>query len=323
MKKANPTAVGAFALGAIAIAIGTVIVFGSGRFFQERETLISFFPGSLQGLRVGAPVAMRGVQLGTVTDILIEFDPDELKFTLPVIMEIDLSRIRVAQEDQAEYEERDYGDILIAQGLRAQLAVQSLVTGQQTIQVDFFPGTPVNLKGGDWPYEELPTVPSKIEEIETSIGTLLNRAGVALEEFRLLLSVENRQAIADMLQNVAGATGNLDPLHDEVIATLKTIGGVATRAENILASNENEIAEAIKGLREVEAALVETANAANTMLEENRKGMRDFSSRGLYEITNLAVDAQATVEQIRVVMEKMERDPARFFLGTQGEVEVR
>ncbi len=323
MKKANPTAVGAFALGAIAIAIGTVVVFGSGRFFQERERLISFFPGSLQGLRVGAPVEMRGVQLGTVTDILIEFDPDELKFTLPVIMEIDLSRIRVAQEDQAEYEERDYGDILIAQGLRAQLAVQSLVTGQQTIQVDFFPGTPVNLKGGDWPYEELPTVPSKIEEIETSIGTLLNRAGVALEEFRLLLSVENRQAIADMLQNVAGATGNLDPLHDEVIATLKTIGGVATRAENILASNENEIAEAIKGLREVEAALVETANAANTMLEENRKGMRDFSSRGLYEITNLAVDAQATVEQIRVVMEKMERDPARFFLGTQGEVEVR
>ncbi len=323
MKKANPTAVGAFALGAIAIAIGTVIVFGSGRFFQERETLISFFPGSLQGLRVGAPVEMRGVLIGTVTNILIEFDPDELKFTLPVVMEIDVNRIRVPSEDVEEFEDRNYHDLLIARGLRAQLAVQSLVTGQQTIQVDFFPGTPVEFKGGDLPYDELPTVPSKFEEIETSVGNLVNRAGVALEEFRLLLTAENRQAIADMLQNVANASGNLDPLHEEIIATLQTIGGVATRADNILAANEKDIAEAIKGLREVESALVETAKAANTMLEENRQGMKDFSTRGLYEITNLAVDAQATVEQIRVVMEKMERDPARFFLGTQGDVEVR
>ena len=322
MKKANPTAVGAFALGAIVIAIGTVIVFGSGRFFQERETLISFFPGSLQGLRVGAPVEMRGVQIGTVTNILIEFDPDELEFTMPVIMEIDINRIRVPRGEE-EPEDRDYGDVLIAQGLRAQLAVQSLVTGQQTIQVDFFPGTPITFKGGDWPHEELPTVPSKIEEIETSVGNLVNRAAVALEEFRSLLTAENRQAIANTLSNIANASGNLDPLHQDLTKTLQTIGGVATRAENILANNEKDIAAAIKGLREVETNLVQTVKAANTMLEENRQGMKDFSSRGLYEITNLAVDAQATVEQIRVVMEKMERDPARFFLGTQGEVEVQ
>ena len=272
---------------------------------------------------MGAPVEMRGVQIGTVTNILIEFDPDELQFTMPVIMEIDINRIRIPQEDQEQREERDYGDVLIARGLRAQLAVQSLVTGQQTIQVDFFPGTPITFRGGDFPYDELPTVPSKFEEIETSVGNLVNRAAVALEEFRLLLSPENRQAIGNILANIATASGNLDPLHEDLTQTLQKIGGVATRADNILAANEEDIAAAIKGLRVVETNLEQTVKTANTILEENRQGLKDFSNRGLYEITNLAVDAQAAVEQIRVVMEKMERDPARFFLGTQGEVEVQ
>jgi phospholipid/cholesterol/gamma-HCH transport system substrate-binding protein len=65
------------------------------------------------------------------------------------------------------------------------------------------------------------------------------------------------------------------------------------------------------------------ADTATRLMAENEKGISDFTSTGLYEFTNLAVDSQAAVEQFRRVLEAMERDPARFFLGKPGQVEVR
>ena len=61
MAKVNPKTVGGFVVGAVILAVASVGVFGSGKFFEERGTLVSFFSGSLMGLRVGAPVEMRGV----------------------------------------------------------------------------------------------------------------------------------------------------------------------------------------------------------------------------------------------------------------------
>ena len=65
------------------------------------------------------------------------------------------------------------------------------------------------------------------------------------------------------------------------------------------------------------------AQSATKLIEDNRKGLTEFTNVGLVELTNLAVDAQAAAEQIRRVMEEMERDPARFFLGEPGQVEVQ
>ena len=142
MKKANPKTVGGFVLGAVILAVIAVGVFGGGRFFEERKTYVAFFPGSLMGLRIGAPVEMRGIQIGTVTDVWVEVDPESLEFMIPVLMEIELSRIRGATTaDDAGGRSRE----LVEKGLRVQLAAQSLVTGQQSIQMDFHPDTPAKL----------------------------------------------------------------------------------------------------------------------------------------------------------------------------------
>jgi primosomal protein N' len=65
-KKANPTIIGLFVVGAIALAIVGVIVFGSGRFFKHTEAFVMFFPGSVNGLSVGAQVKFKGVDVGSV-----------------------------------------------------------------------------------------------------------------------------------------------------------------------------------------------------------------------------------------------------------------
>lgn len=304
MKKANPKTVGGFVIGAVILAVIAVGVFGGGRFFEESVKLVAFFPGSHMGLREGAPVEMRGIQVGKVTEIWVEVDEDTLEFTIPVVMEVDLSRIRGADESRDSRAEE-----LIEKGFRAQLVAQSLVTGQQSIQFDFHPGTPVRLVQTDLPYTQVPTIPSAFEEIESSVDELAKTAGVVLAQVNDLLSQENRARLAQML--------------DASNETLAAYAALAKRAEGILAENQEGIGKAVAGLREVEIKVAALSDAATKLVADNRKGIGDFASTGLYEFTNLAIDAQAAVEQFRRVMEEMERDPARFLLGKPGEVEVQ
>ena len=49
---------------------------------------------------------------------------------------------------------------LIEKGLRGVLSMQSLITGKLLIEVDFYPGTPVNLRNINKHYTEVPTIPS-------------------------------------------------------------------------------------------------------------------------------------------------------------------
>ena len=95
-KKASPTAIGAFVVGATVLAITVISIFGSGRLFRDIEQYVLYFDGSVQGLNVGAPVMFRGVRIGSVTDIVATFDPedrDEL-IRIGVYIEVLPDRIR-------------------------------------------------------------------------------------------------------------------------------------------------------------------------------------------------------------------------------------
>lgn len=334
MKKASPKAVGGFVIGAVLLAVVAVIIFGSGRIFQETEKYVTFFKGSLQGLRVGAPVQFRGVQIGTVSKVFVQFDAAKLDFFVPVILDIDPASV----EDIGEDKEADVGDIhtLIEQGLRAQLAVQSFVTGQQVVQLFIRPDTPVELVETDLPYDQIPTIPSTFSQVEQSIGGVLQDASEILADLKDFMG-ENRgtleQTMADLQRTAANiavitetVTNNREAIADllgNANETLLSYKSLAERAEGVVAENEDDLSQAISGLREVEQQVSELLKTADAFMEENRAGVRDFTNEGLYELKNLAIDAQAAVEQFRRVMEEMERDPARFLLGQPGQVEVQ
>ena len=348
MTRVNPKTVGGFVIGAVILAVASVGVFGSGRFFKERATLISFFSGSLMGLRIGAAVEMRGVKIGTVNDLWVEIHPETLEFTFPVLMEIELSKVRGLTE--AEAGENRLPE-MIENGLRAQLVTQSLVTGQQSIQMLIRPDSPINLVETDLPHDQVPTLPSLMEEIETDVGQLVKSASAVLQRVNDVLSDDNRGKIGQILANMAKMTGDMDqgvvnlnellananavvkdirendPSVQRVLesghTTLESYKALADRAEGILATNEEEITNAVADLRKVQKKIASLVDTTNTILEENRKGMKDFTTAGLYELTNLSIDAQGAVESFRRLVEEMERDPARFFFGKPGEREVQ
>ena len=138
-KQANKTLIGAFVVGAVALAVIGVLVFSSGEFFTEKRTFVMYFEGSVKGLDEGAPVIFRGVRIGSVTNIILRADPNDLSITIPIFVEIEPERFEMGGSRKHSPEETSR--ILIQRGLKAELEMQSLVTGKLIVALDFFPDT--------------------------------------------------------------------------------------------------------------------------------------------------------------------------------------
>lgn len=154
-KKINKAAIGAFVVGAVALLLIGILTFGSGLFLKRTSKYVLFFDGSIKGLSVGAPVIFRGVKVGTVRDISLVYEQKTGAVLIPVVIEVDLSRVKGAPQ---RWGYSDY-KLLTERGLQARLEIQSFVTGQLMIAFDFYPDKPAKLRGLMKEYPELPTVP--------------------------------------------------------------------------------------------------------------------------------------------------------------------
>lgn len=333
-KQASPTVVGAFVVGAIALVVAGLLLFGGGRFFTERVAWVTYFPGSVKGLRVGAPVNFRGVTIGEVTRIQVLYDDQDGSMLIPVVFEVLPQQVTVM--DQAGGQRGEHAELgdLIKRGLRAQLQVDSLVTGLLSVDLDFHPGAPPRLVGiADTAlskYPELPAIPSQMEELQQSFGVVMQEVPGLLKDVRGLLgqvASDNTAGKVDkILEDVAQFTDTLDraaPAIDRLVArTEQSVASVQETADvtrQILTANHEAIDATITSLQATVAAVRRMADQVNNLVAENRQGLRDFTETGLYEITGLAQDAQRMVNQITRVTEQLERDPARFLLGDRGQ----
>jgi paraquat-inducible protein B len=142
--------------------------------YTEKTRWLLYFEGSVRGLTVGSPVEFRGIPIGQVLDINMEYDSEKKAFLIPVLIDIEQERIKVVGEmNQADYKMRN--DYLVAQGMRAQLKTGSLITGQLYVELDFHPDAEpaqINWQGR---YPQMPTVPTSMDEITTSLTQLLKK----------------------------------------------------------------------------------------------------------------------------------------------------
>ena len=145
----------AFVVGAVALLIVAVLVFGSGALFSQSHKYVLFFNGSVKGLSVGAPVIFRGVKIGNVVSINLVYDEQTQDVLIPVVIEVELSRVMGIAEKPG------YPDYVkfIKQGLRAKLEIQNFITGQLMIALDFYPDKPAKFYGIMKNYPELPALP--------------------------------------------------------------------------------------------------------------------------------------------------------------------
>jgi paraquat-inducible protein B len=131
------------------------------------------FEGSVGGLSVGAPVKFKGIQIGEVIDINLEFDYNAMAFRIPVVVEIEPERIGFTGR-QTVTKERGV-EMLVENGLRAQLKQGNLLTGQLYISLDMYPNQPPRKIAYSGKYPEIPTIPTPIEEVTRSITRIVDR----------------------------------------------------------------------------------------------------------------------------------------------------
>lgn len=320
-KQASRTVIGAFVVGAIALAVAGVLVFGSGKLLSKRARFVMFFDGSLKGLQVGAPVVMQGVKIGEVTDIYVMADPATLEFYDPVFVEIDPGKIRVAGQETTTWKMRkeEYSDYqaLIKKGMKAQLVLQSYVTGQLWIGLGLYPDKPVRLVGMIKDVPEIPTIPPTLDELEKTIGELpvkqivwkldnvitgIDRLVNSPELHRTVVNLE--KATGDFDRLVKRVDSQVEPLSSDVRRTLEEANKTLASAQGALAQAEKTLAfkEGVPG--QVAENLLATLTSARSALDESRKALvavQDLTSQSAY----LGYEAGSTLEQVKSLSRSM------------------
>ncbi len=257
----------------------------------EAEMILLNFKQSLRGLRPGTEVSFRGLVLGQVKSIGIEYDPKQQEFSMPVLVQVYPERLgqRFAEyRKQSKYTAQQRLQFMINRGLAAQLRTSNFLTGQLYIAFDFFPEAipPKKAARGKGDLDtsrvllELPTIPSSTEEIQTQVS-----------EIALKLSKVPFDQIGDELQQ------SLKVLQ----VTLNSAGLLAEKLNNDVAP---EITVAMKDVRE-------TLNAAERTLSADAPLQQDIRQT-LQELTRAAVS-------LRVLTDYLERHPESVIRGRRGE----
>jgi paraquat-inducible protein B len=312
--KANPTVIGVFLLGAIALIVTGLMVFGGGRFFTETVIYVAYFPETVSGLNDGAPVNFRGVKVGTVRRIEVQLDAQDLSVTVPAYLQLQRRRIR---EIGGTIPEGDLISELIDRGLRAQLQLQSIVTGQLSVQLDLLPDRPARYVDPIGEFPEMPTIPSSMQEFtETmeslSIQEMVNDAHQVLAGLKALV---NSPELAEILTGInefvnsgelLGVVNHADDAIGDVQALVSNIDG---QVGNLSNRTEYTLAEVDKTLDSAQ----KTLDAARQSLSIAAEG-----SPMRYELEQMLGELTAAARSIRLLAEYIERNPDALLRGKPG-----
>ena len=261
--------------------------------YPVKSYFVLYFDGSVGGLAPGAPVEFRGISVGKVVDVKLEFKPEKRDFRIPVLIEIEPERfISAAEMPKMEAARRKILDSLVEKGLRGQLKIGNLITGQQVVSLNIFPYAPQRKIVWKSPYPELPTVPAPIEEIGTRVSQILTKIdNLPIEQIGKDLSETlrstKRLAGAPELQETAR---NLDAILKEMrlfVSELRT--GVTPEIAATLA-------QAQKALAQVESTL-----GSETPLQVN--------------LNNALQELTAAARSLRALTDYLERHPEALIYG--------
>ena len=301
-KQASKNLIGGFVVGAVALIVAGVLIFGSGKFFHESNKYVLYFRGSLKGLSVGAPVLFQGVQVGSVTDITIQANTEDKTSQIPVTIEILPKKFKVVH-GKRETDPYENVPLLIERGLRAQLQQQSFVTGQLMIGLDFYPDTPVRLVGIDPAYPEVPTIPTPLETLSKTFRDL------PLEELfnRLMSAIKGIEKVV----NSPDLMGSVSSLHLALEDARKLLGNIDSQIDPLATSIDTTVKDYGKLARNLDSRLKPVLSNADETAKDWGKLARDLDSQTdpvMSEIEEAMKEAILALKQARKTLAVAEAD---------------
>lgn len=337
--KANHLAVGSFVLIMIAALFAFAVWLGRTSVDQEYDRYYIRFAASVSGLTTTSKVRYRGIPVGTVTDIRI--DPEDSGLAR---VAIEVTRGTPIKEDSVA--------ALELQGITGLVDVQisggsnesPLLEPRPGEELAEIPSAPSMLESL---FQDVPDVLGRIARVLERGQILLSDANLAaisetLQNIRsfsgaLAASSEDiaalsadaagtmqalRSSVADVSRLVAELRDRVPALLDDASTTLAvtrdTLGSTKNTVESIAGDAgavSKDLRATLKDIGATAKALTETSRKLGALLEENRPAINNFASEGFYEFMHLMSEARALVGSMTLLVERLETDPAGFFLG--------
>jgi paraquat-inducible protein B len=314
------TAVGAFVLGGIVLAVAAAVMFGNFNLFRPSIRAAVVFQGSIGGLSVGSPVTFRGVPIGAVESISIEYNPSTNTAYIPVIVRLDAGRTLITPvgPEDATFDVA----LLVKRGLRAELQVQSFVTGQSQIDLDFAPSTSADVHPGVSALPEIPARQSAFQRARDQLSQLplhdlADNAVATLQSLKALTNKLNQDLppLVDTLKATSDKSSQtldtvsqaVQSLQQRLDTTLQAITTVATTGNDQLQQRGGDL-----------HTLLVNASQATTQVRDLLTQLQGVTSSRASTRTNIeatARDLAAAAASLRGFAGDIERNPQLLLTG--------
>jgi paraquat-inducible protein B len=323
--RANPTAIGLFVIGAAVLAVIGVATLASASWFGKQSTFISYFGESVNGLEIGAPVKFQGVPVGQVTNLLIQIESRDKSFQVPVQYSIDLTRLTSQAGAFLQLEDPAVLRQQIADGLRAQLQMESLVTGQLYIELAYRPdAAPPELEARPTAFPEIPTSPSLLAAFGTQAGSVVGEVMSILFRVNEMLEAVNME---ELNRSVVASAGAVERLAEspEIRSSIAGVPAMTVQFTRTMAEMER-LSERIGGTIDplqlqvagTNAELVLTLQAMRQVVEESRGLLTPDSGIG-YQMEGAMASLEGAADALRALALSLERNPDMLLRGRKPE----
>jgi paraquat-inducible protein B len=316
-EKPHTVAIGAFVLGAGLIAITTVLLLvGSG--FGTKEKVVMVFDGSVKGLSVGAPLALRGVQVGEVTDIDLVLDTDTASATMIVEANFNKNNIRREGDPNVNLTRE-----LIKSGLRAQLNTQSLLTGLLYIELDFHPKTAAHLVKIKSPYLQIPTIETNLERFTKTLQNIdFSKLNKQIEN--ISSSIDSLVSSKDFQALPAGLNTTLTSLRELSTQLQGQLATSGSKLDILLDETSVTVNNANKELPQISALVESNLAALNAAILTFQHGMTGIDalvspdSAVLYQLNNALAEMTRAGRSLQSLASTLEEQPESVIIGKKG-----
>ena len=320
LKSTSARSIGLFVVGALTLATTGLIAFGATSYFEHRPRAVTFFHGSVAGLAAGAPVTFRGVPVGKVVGIALQINSSTGTAHIPVIMEFDPDRLVVTGDNGGHA--GGLTENMQATGLGASLVIQSLITGQLAIELDYHPPHEGTLTGIDLHLPEIPEARGGFSAMKDTITRLplQQLADDAAATLRSIKELASAPEIREIMRYAADAAKSAAAVG--AIAQSQA-GGITKDTRDAAGAAARAAAKAEEVMNKLQPKLVAAVGDLDRLLGAGGAGrvVADFHallgprSRLPQDIQSLVHNLAAASGALRSFAEQIDRNPNTLVIG--------
>jgi paraquat-inducible protein B len=275
--------------------------------FTQKIPFLVYFDGSVRGLDPGAPVEFRGVTVGEVSSVSLDYDRATNKIRIPVRVDIEPQRLVPGGFTAAEIATTEHRGMaeLVRRGLRAQLQTGNLLTGELFVDLTFAAGAPPAELDTSGLVPVLPSVPATIEALQASVSAILNKVA-ALPVEQLVGSLAKTAAGLEAIVNAPDIQEAAKSLGGTLAQMQRLVGRIDAGADPLLGGVTAAAVSADAALRQAQATIASvqrTVGAGSALTGDAENVMQ--------ELTRAA-------RSIRVFADYLDRHPEALLRGKAG-----